>query len=110
MKVGYPKPRRDPYLTEILAGVPSGGLFGMVEVDISVPDQWPEHFSHPTMSPYEYFEEMSPLVCTTDVPFDIIDSHMKTHVKKFGFSQKPRWLLVGSMKARQILLAIPLLK
>ena len=62
------------------------------------------------MSPYEYFEEMSPLFCTTDVPFDIIGSHMKTHFKMFGFLQKPRRFLVGGMKAIQILLAIPLLK
>ena len=102
-------PQRSITDCEILAGVPSG-LFGMVEVDISVPDQWPEQFSLPTMSPYEYFEEMSLLFCTNDVPFDIIGSHMKTHVKKFGFSQKPTRLLVGGMKARQILLAIPLLK
>ena len=47
---------------------------------------------------------MSPLFCTTDVPF----SHIKDHVKRFGLSQKPRRL--GGMKARQILLATPLLK
>ena len=67
-------------------------------------------FSHPTMSPYEYFEEMSHLFCTTDVPFDVIESHMQTHIKKFDLSKKPRRLLVGAMKARQILLPTPLLK
>ena len=103
-------PQRSVNETEILAGVQSGQLFGMVEVDICVPDQWPEHFSHPSMSPQQYFEEMSPLFCTTDVPFDVIGPHMQTHIRKFGLSQKPRRLLVGGMKARQILLATPLLK
>ena len=104
-------PQRSVNDCEILAGVWSGGLFGMVEVDISVPDKWQEHFSHPTISPYEYFEEMSPLLfCTTDVPFDVIGSHMQTHIKKFDLSKKPRRLLVGGMKVRQILLATPLLK
>ena len=103
-------PQRAVNESEIFAGVQSGGLFGMVEVDISVPDQWPEHFSHPSMTPYEYFKEMSPLFCTTDVPFDVIGSHMQEHVKRFGLSQKPRRLLVGGMKAKQILLASPLLK
>ena len=103
-------PQRAVNESEILAGVLSGSLFGMVEVDISVPDQWPDHFSHPTMTPFEYFQEMSPLFCTTDVPFDVIGSHMQAHVEKFGLSQKPRRLLVGGMKARQILLATPLLK
>lgn len=95
---------------EILAGVQSGGLFGMVEVDISVPDQWPDHFAHPTMTPHKFFQEMSPLFCTTDVPFGVIGSHMQAHVKRFGLSQKARRLLVGGMKARQLLLATPLLK
>ena len=35
---------------------------------------------------------------------------MQTHIKKFGLSKKPRGLLVGGMKARQILLATPFLK
>ena len=67
-------------------------------------------FSHPTMSPYEYFEEMSPLFFTTDVPFDVVGSHMQTHIKKFDLSKEPRQFLVGGMKARQIILATPLLK
>ena len=45
-------PQRSVNESEILAGVRSGSLFGMIEVDISVPDQWPEYFSHPTMTPY----------------------------------------------------------
>ena len=40
-------PQRFVNDSEILAGVWSDGLFGMVEVDISVPDQWPEHFPTP---------------------------------------------------------------
>ena len=103
-------PQRAVTEPEILAGVQSGGLFGMVEVDIRVPDQWPAHFSNPTMTPYEYFQEMSPLFCTTDVPLEVIGSHMQEHVDRFGLSQKPRRLLVGGMKAKQILLATPLLK
>ena len=103
-------PQRAVSENEVLAGVQSGGLFGMVEVDIRVPEQWPDHFSHPTMSPLQMFREMSPLFCTTDVSFDVIGSHMQEHVKRFGLSQKPRRLLVGGMKARQLLLATPLLR
>ena len=32
----------------ILQGVDTGTLFGMVEVDIEVLDQWPPYFQHPT--------------------------------------------------------------
>jgi hypothetical protein len=94
----------------ILKGVAQAGLFGMVEVDIEVPDRWPEYFSHPVMTPHEYFREMSPLFCTTDVPFDVIGEHMQDHVRKHELSAAPRRLLVGGMKARQMLIATPLLK
>jgi hypothetical protein len=60
--------------------------------------------------PPQYFEEMSPLFCTTEVPYDIIGEHMQEHVRWFGLSKKPRRLLVGGMKARQLLIATPLLK
>jgi hypothetical protein len=77
----------------------------MVECDIRVPNKWPSYFQHPTMTPYEYFEEMSPLFCTIDVPFELIGEHMQEHVRRFELSEKPRRLLVGGMRARQMLLA-----
>lgn len=95
---------------EVIEAVMSDKLFGMVECDIRVPDTWPAHFSHPTMTPYEYFSEMSPLFCTSDIPFDAIGSHMQHHAKVFHLSTKPRRLLVGGMRARQLLIATPLLK
>ena len=62
------------------------------------------------MTPYEYFEEMSPLFCTTDVPFEFIGEHMQDHVHRFELSEKPRRLLVGGIRARQMLVNTPLLK
>lgn len=62
------------------------------------------------MTPYQYFEKMCPLFCTTDVPFDVIGEHMQRHVRQFGQSEETRRLLIGGMRARQILLATPLLK
>lgn len=103
-------PQRSLREAEILRNVRSGKLFGMVEVDIRVPEQWPSHFRHDTLSPREYFSEMSPLFCTTEVPMDIMGSHMQEHVRQFGLSEKPRKLLVGGMRARQMLIATPLLK
>lgn len=54
--------------SEILEAVYDGRLFGMIEVDISVPDEWPSHFQS-QLQPYDYFEEMAPLFCTSDIPF-----------------------------------------
>jgi hypothetical protein len=90
-----PTPQRSVTENEILESVASGRLFGMVECDIRVP-----------MTPYEYFEEMSPLFCTTG----LISEHMQDHIQRFELSKKPRRLLVGGMPGRQMLIATPLLK
>lgn len=68
--------------------VDNGHLFGMVEVDIEIP------------------VEMSPLFCTSDIPIGNWQSYMGS----FRKVQPVQRLLVGGMKARQILLATPLLK
>lgn len=96
--------------SQILNGIRSGQLFGMVEVDIEVPEQWGLEFAHNAMSPREYFAEMCPIFCNTEVGFDDIGEHMQAHVWEYHLSEKPRRLLVGGTKARQILLATPLLK
>lgn len=96
--------------TQIIDGVQSGQLFGMVECDLEVPDQWSPEFQHLSMSPRKYFQEMCPIFCNTEVGFDDIGQHMQAHVWEYQLSDKPRRLLVGGNKARQILLATPLLK
>ena len=90
----------------------TGELFGMLEVDISVPSSWDEVDNPPntTLSPYKYFEEMSPLFGNADIPFDEMGNHMQEHIEKQNLSKQPRRLLVGVMQAEQILLATPLLK
>ncbi|KAJ8317120.1 hypothetical protein KUTeg_005024 [Tegillarca granosa] len=67
---------------EILKAVVDEELYGMVEVDITVPDQWISGYKHPTMTPYEYFQEMCPIFCNTLVPFESIGNHMKEHVEQ----------------------------
>lgn len=94
---------------DLLNGVVKGELFGMVEVDIEVPEEWPSYCQHPVMTPREYFREMSPLFCTTDVPFEAMGEHMRHHVEKANLSKAPRRLLVGGTKAQRLLLATPLL-
>ncbi len=95
--------------TQILNAVRDDTLFGMVEVDLGVPEKWGSEFQS-ELSPAEYFGEMSPIFCNTDIPMSDIGSHMQEHVKELGLSEKPRRLLVGGMKAKQILVATPLLK
>ena len=57
-------------------------LYGMVEVDKEVPEMLDDEFKTKTeMSPMEYFSEMSPLFCTTKIPFDKIGRHVQDYVK-----------------------------
>ena len=96
---------------EILEAVKQDELFGMVEVDIAVPEEWEQGFQQPdNLDPYDYFSEMSPIFCTTDIPFEAIGKHMQNFARESEMSTKPRRLLVGGMKARKMLLATPLLK
>lgn len=81
----------------------------MVEVDIEVPEKWEGEFQ-PKLSPWNYFKEMSPLFCNTEVKFEDIGEHMQKHIEKEGLSTHPRRLLVGGMKAEKMLLGTPLLK
>ena len=80
-------------------------------MDIEVPKTWSSEFeSKMPLPPREYFNEMSPLFCTTEIPFEKIDKPMQDYAKTFGFSEQARTLLLGGYKAKQILLATDLLK
>jgi G:T-mismatch repair DNA endonuclease (very short patch repair protein) len=96
----------------ILEGVMSDLLFGLVEVDISVPNSWDEVSFAPNtnLPPKEYFEEMSPIFGNAEIPFEKIGETMQDFITNNDLSKKPRRLLIGAMKAEQILLATPLLK
>ena len=93
----------------LLSAIQTGSLFGMAEVDIEVPDAWQGDF-RPELSPYDYFKEFSPLFCTTEVPPEAMGEHMMQHCIDHNAPTTSRRLLVGGMKARQILLATPLLQ
>ena len=96
----------------ILEGIKTDKLFGMVEVDIVVPNSWDEVSFKPDtkLTPFEYFEEMCPLFGNVDITFDKIGKHMQNFIERNDLCKRPRRLLVGVMKAEQILLATPLLK
>lgn len=96
-------------LDQILRDIENGKLFGMVECDISVPEQWPKGHEK-DVSPYEFFKEFSPIFCTTEIPFAHIGDHMQDYANRFGIKFQNRKLLVGGMSAKRILLATPLAK
>ena len=85
--------------TQILEDVRNGSLYGIVEVDIEVP----EHL-------WEHFAKMSPLFYMCAVPFEKIGERMQTHVEKYDMDKHPRRSLVGGMKAKKMLLLTALLQ
>lgn len=112
-------------IEEVLTAVETGVLYGVLEVDISVPEQWQSNFK-PSLSPREYFEEFPPLFCTTSIPYEIIGETMQNYVKEqqkqehlatggtehnFVFKEPPaRRLMVGALQGERLLLGTPLLQ
>ena len=102
-------------LYQILDNVLRDKLFGLVECDISIPDDWSDEdelniYFQNDLPPKDFFADMPPLFCTTDVPFEHFGEHMKSFVQDNNLSQDSRRLLVGGMRAKKILLITPLLK
>ena len=84
---------------DTINAVRSENLYGFVEVDISVPDHL-----------YTRFCELSPIFCTVSLPHEEWGDLMQTVAEEQDLCKTPRTQLVGGMKARQIMLANPLLK
>ena len=98
-------------VARLLEAVRKNEIFGMLEVDIRVPDSWSLEFrSKFNLSPEHYFSEMSPLFCTANLPFDSIGAHMQEHAREHQLSEKDRKLLVGGMRGKKMMIATPLLK
>ena len=108
LKHGYKKKVTEK---QILDGVLSGNLFGIVQCELRVLDRWVKGFENSSdLSPYEYLKEMFPLFCTSEVPFETFGEHMHRYVEEMGMGKTTRVLLVGGMSAQEILIATPLLR
>ena len=98
----------------ILKAVQNHKLFGAIYCDIEVPEKWSEQsgcnsFSH-DLSPAEYFSEMSPIFCVSDIEAKDFGEHMTQFCNEANFKPTKRRLLIGGMKAEKILLSTSLLK
>lgn len=85
--------------SEIITAFRKQKIFGAVEVDIHVPDHL-----------LDKFQEMSPIFCNANIPFESLGDFSQETVKKLNLSEAPRRLLVEGVCARKILLASLLLK
>ena len=69
---------------DVLHHIRMGELFGMVELDLHVPNHLKEHF-----------HEMSPIFCTSDVDFEDIGPTKQNYITEHGLSEHKRRLLIG---------------
>ena len=107
----YSRYPRSVSLDTILQNVESGELTGFLQVDIKVPEKWPKGKER-DVSPYEYFSEMSPIFCNSEVHFnewgETMQNYSLSHMASdFTDSKK---LLIGGMSAEKIFLESNLLK
>ena len=103
--VFYQKHKGKVTVQTIIQGIKNNTLFGFIECDITTHQNNSEH--SPT---YDYFSEMSPIFCTTEVPYSHFGEHMQNFVEEYNLTKRSRTLLVGGMAAKKILLHSRLLK
>ena len=84
---------------EVLEYIKNEDLFGVVEVDIHVPEDLKEHF-----------QEMPPVFKNIKITETDIGDHMRDFLKENKRTFKDTKYLIGSMFASKILLITPLLR
>ncbi|XP_066278985.1 uncharacterized protein [Branchiostoma lanceolatum] len=84
---------------QIRHAICAGELFGVIECDISVPEEHKKNF-----------EEMPPIFKNVDISIDDIGPFMKQYAETNNIMTKSRRSLIGSMFGKKILLATPLLQ
>ena len=77
----YEKHKGSLSVKTILKDIQEESLFGMVEVDVKVPDDL-----------YDYFSEMSPLFCTCLIPFDAMGKYTQKQIEELNLGKHPRKL------------------
>ena len=82
----------------IVDAITDDQLFGLVEVDITTPEELKG-----------YFEEMTPIFKHADVSREDVGDHMKRYLEETNTLTRPRKQLIGSYYGIKILLGTPLL-
>lgn len=108
----YVQGKRFTSESAIIKAIKSGQLFGSLYCDIEVPETWDtagNSFSH-ALPPSEYFSEMSPIFCVSDVEAKDFGEHMTEFCLQSNFMPKKRRLLVGGLRAERLMLSTSLVK
>jgi hypothetical protein len=74
---------------DVLEAIADGRLFGVVVVTVSLPSTWTAGaFSHPVLSPREYFEMFPPIFQNRLVSFDDVGDFMQTRIRERQLEEK----------------------
>lgn len=108
---GFYKPhKRSLSMEEVLQAIMDGSIYCAAQVDISVPVRWGKHFSHPTLSPYEYYKTMCPLFVTCETPFSEIGKVMQDYALANNLGKHSRVQLISGLRAEKVFLSSDLLQ
>ena len=84
---------------QILSGVRTGTVFGLIQIDVCVPEALREHFA-----------EMQPIFKIIRLTRDDLGPIMRRYAEAHDIMTAPRRMHVGSFRGDKILLATPLLR
>jgi hypothetical protein len=98
--------------TQIRDAVLQDELFGIIEVDLEVPEKYPHYTTkaNKNMSPKEYFSEFCPIFTNSEITFEDYSPHMQEFCKERGITPPKKRLLLSGMSGERILLTNSLLK
>ena len=96
---------------DILEGVRSGKLYGLVECSIKLGDTWPENMQNkPSESPAEFFFDWPAIYGNGTITEEHYSPLMREFAQKNNISTKPRDLLISSNSSENCLYATPYLQ
>lgn len=78
---------------DVLDAIADGRLFGVAVVAVSVPSTWSGAFSHPVLSPREYFEMFPPVFQNRLVSYDDVGEFMQKCIRKRQLTDKLKKVL-----------------
>ena len=84
---------------QVIDGIKDDSIFGMVEVDIEVDEEWKEHY-----------HDLPPIFKNASISRDDIGDYMKDYAEQLGILKSPRRTLISSYFGKKITLITPLVK
>ena len=109
----YRKHRKECTEEDIINGVRSGLLFGMIECDLDLPNEWPPELAnqHKDDDIKTYFNQFPVIFGQGCITKEHVSEYMTQYCNRQSINiEKPRKMLISSNSARGVLFTSPYLK